>query len=97
MIWHIVRFDCRALEPAVRDDLAARLAALEALDCVTWLRVGPDIDDPAVIGLLSAFEDLEALETYRVHPDHLPVVARVKELGIPVERLDVDADHGPRS
>jgi hypothetical protein len=34
----------------------------------------------------------EALEAYRVHPDHLPVVARVRELGIGTVRLDVATD-----
>ncbi|MGZ6291465.1 MAG: Dabb family protein [Syntrophales bacterium] len=30
--------------------------------------------------LVSAFEDLEALKRYQPHPDHLPVLTKVKEI-----------------
>jgi hypothetical protein len=30
--------------------------------------------------LVSAFDDLEAMKRYQVHPAHLPVIAKVKEL-----------------
>jgi hypothetical protein len=30
--------------------------------------------------LVSAFEDLDALKRYQPHPDHLPVLAKVKEM-----------------
>jgi hypothetical protein len=30
--------------------------------------------------LISAFEDLDALKRYQPHPDHLPVLAKVKEI-----------------
>jgi hypothetical protein len=45
-----------------------------------------------VTGLLTGFADRRALEAYRVHPDHLPVVARVRELGVGTVRLDVATD-----
>ena len=30
--------------------------------------------------LVSAFEDLDALKRYQPHPDHLPVLSKVKEM-----------------
>ncbi len=89
MIWHIVRFDMRGLDEDTRASLDADLAALDRLDCVAQLHVGPDLTEPHVTGLVSAFVDEEALETYRVHPDHVPVVERVRSLDIPVVRLDI--------
>jgi quinol monooxygenase YgiN len=95
MIWHIVRFDMSQLEEETRATLEEALEALAELDDVAWLRVARDVDDPTVTGLISAFADYDALERYRVHPDHLPVVARARELGIPAVRLDVATDDDP--
>jgi hypothetical protein len=92
VIWHVVRFDFRGIDDGVREELEADLLALDRLDEVAWLRVARDVDEPAVTGLLTGFGDREALEAYRVHPDHLPVVARVRELGIGTVRLDVATD-----
>ena len=38
--------------------------------------------------LVSAFEDMEALKRYQVHPDHLPVVAKVKEFSESILAVD---------
>lgn len=92
MIWHVVRFDMGALEEDARAQLESMLQALVEIDDVVWLRVARDIEEPAVTGLLTGFRDHAALERYRVHPKHLPVVERVRDLGIPVVRLDVDVD-----
>lgn len=95
MIWHIVRFDLGELDEATRQDIEASLAGLAALDDVAWLRVARDIEDPAITGLIAVFDDVDALAAYRVHPDHVPVVARIRELGVPAVRLDVATDGGP--
>lgn len=95
MIWHIVRFDMSDLDVDTRATLDADLAALERLDCVEQLHVGPDLTEPQVTGLLAAFVDEAALETYRVHPDHVPVVERVRALGVPVVKLDIAGSDAP--
>lgn len=95
MIWHIVRFDMGDLDEAARTELETSLEGLAALDDVAWLRVSRDIEDPAMTGLITAFADHDALERYRVHPDHLPVVERARELRIPSVRLDVATDDDP--
>lgn len=92
MIWHIVRFDMTHLDETVRREVEAALGGLDALDEVRWLRVARDIEDPGVTGLITVFDDVDALASYRVHPDHLPVVERIRELGIGATRLDLATD-----
>ena len=95
MIWHVVRFDCTEVDEETRQELEASLAALADLDDVAWLRVARDVEEPSVTGLLTVFADVEALTRYRVHPEHLPVVERIKSLGIPTVRLDIATDDEP--
>lgn len=95
MIWHIVTFDMADVDDATRTELEARLAALVDLDVVAWLEVARDVDAPDTTGLLSLFMSYEDLETYRTHPDHLPVVQDIRAHGIPVSRLDVEAPLPP--
>lgn len=95
MIWHVVRFDCAELDEATRVELEASLAGLAALEEVAWLRVARDVEEPTVTGLLTVFADVEALTRYRVHPDHVPVVERIRSLGIPTVRLDLATDDEP--
>lgn len=92
MIWHVVRFDCAEVDEDTRRDLEASIADLARLDEVAWLRVARDVEDPTVTGLLTVFEDADALARYRVHPEHVPVVERIRSLGIPTVRLDIATD-----
>jgi len=95
VIWHVVRMDCTGVDEATRRELEASLEGLAALDEVAWLRVARDVEEPAVTGLLTAFTDADALARYRVHPEHVPVVERIRGLGIPVVRLDIATDDDP--
>jgi len=38
--------------------------------------------------LVSAFEDMEALKRYQPHPDHQPVLAKVKEMSETILAVD---------
>lgn len=91
MIWHIVRLDMSAIEESVRDEVERNLEGLRDLDVVAWLAVSRDVDSPSVTGLITVFVSYDDLEAYRVHPDHLPVVQRIRDLGIPLTRLDIEA------
>lgn len=95
MIWHVVRMDCAEVDEATRQELEASLAGLAALDEVAWLRVARDVEEPTVTGLLTVFADADALARYRVHPEHVPVVERIRGLGIAVARLDIATDDDP--
>lgn len=92
MIWHIVRFDFAGIGDDVRDDLETQLRALDGLDCVGFLRLGRDLEQPSVTGLLTGFADAGELDAYRTHPDHVPVVDAIREAGVAVTRVDVETD-----
>jgi hypothetical protein len=54
-------------------------------------QVGRDIvrsERSCDFALVSAFDDMEALKRYQVHPDHLPVVAKVKEFSESILAVD---------
>lgn len=95
MIWHVVRFELGALAEDVREEVEAQMAALADLDVVSFLRVGRDVRDPAVTGLIVGLADEAALAAYRDHPDHQPVVRRVQELDVPRTALDIATDDDP--
>lgn len=95
MIWHVVRFELGGLSEEIRTEVEGELAALADLDVVSFLRVGRDLEDPAVTGLVVGLADADALTAYREHPDHLPVVQRIAELGVPRVRLDIESDDDP--
>jgi hypothetical protein len=92
VIWHIVRFDFGDMAEDARERLEASLAGLTAIDEVAFLRLGRDLDDPAVTGLVTGFATPADLETYRVHPEHVPVVQALREAGVGVVRLDLSTD-----
>lgn len=92
MIWHIVRLDFTGIDPDVRSVIEARLEDLVSLDEVAWLRLARDIDDEDVTGLITCFDTEDDLVAYRSHPDHLPVVHDIRDLGIGATRADVTTD-----
>jgi hypothetical protein len=95
VIWHVVRFELGNLDEPTRVEVEAALADLVHLDVVSFLRTGRDVDDPSVTGLIVGLADEAALAAYRDHPDHLPVVRRIRELGVPTTRLDIASDDDP--
>lgn len=96
MIWHVVRLDFRDVDERERAGIEADLAGLAAIDEVAWLRVGRDVADDHVTGLLTVFRTAGDLATYRTHPDHVPVVERIRACGAPMTRFDVETDDDPR-
>lgn len=95
MILHAVRIDCSGVSEDDRRELEEGMVALADLDVVAWLRVGRDIADPHITGLLTAHEDAAALQAYRDHPEHQPSLARLKRLGLPVTRFDIETPDDP--
>jgi len=87
MINHIVLFklkDYPAKEKAITvEELKTLLESLkDNIKEVKYLEVGTNYELEAKsydIALISHFESLEDLDTYRVHPEHLKVVERIKE------------------
>lgn len=92
MIWHVVRFDFEGVAEDERRAIEDALAGLTSIPEVAWLRVARDADQPTVTGLLTAFRDLDGLATYRTHPDHVPVVERIRDAGVAAARFDIEVD-----
>ena len=85
MIKHIV---CIKFKPGIDETEVAHLAkSLGALPAeipeIRSFEFGPDIlhaERSFDFALVASYEDVEALKRYQVHPDHLPVLAKVREL-----------------
>lgn len=93
MLTHVVLFK---FKPGAT---AAQIAQLEAglkglptvISEIREFRVGRDVvrsERSYDLGLVSAFDDLAAMQRYQVHPAHQQVVALVKELCAGVVAVD---------
>ncbi|HEX2028388.1 MAG TPA: Dabb family protein [Nitriliruptorales bacterium] len=89
MIWHIVRFDFSSTSDDTRQSIEEQLAGLEGIEEVAWLRVGRDLSDPDVTGLITVFRTEEDLDAYRNHPDHVPVAQAIRDAGLATSRVDL--------
>lgn len=92
MIWHNVRFDFTGVDEDTRTSVEAALSGLADLDVVAFLRLGRDLDEPGFTGFITGFASYADLETYRTHPDHLPVVDAVRAAGVTGVRFDIETD-----
>lgn len=96
MINHVVLFrlkDYSADEKVkVLAELKGMLLALkDKIDVLKYIEVGENYEQNSKsydLALLSHFDSVEDLDVYRVHPEHLKVVARIGETT--VERAAVD-------
>lgn len=95
MIRHLVLF--RFKPEATAEEQSEFIAMLEALPGkiaeIIDFEVGRDVVRSARafdVALTATYADLAALERYAVHPDHLPVVARAKELCAQVASVDYE-------
>ena len=87
MINHIVLFKLKDFQKEEKAKVVKELKTLleglkEKIDEVKYLEVGTNYELDAKsydIALISHFSSLEDLDTYRVHPEHLKVVERIKE------------------
>lgn len=92
MFWHIVRFDFSGVDEATRTDIEDRLASLDAIDEVAFLRLGHDVADAEVTALVTGFETRDDYEAYRVHPDHVPVVMAIDTAEVARTATDFETD-----
>ena len=95
MITHVVFFK---FKPETTDadiqQLAEGLGGLpEQIEEIHEFRFGTDVirsERSYDFGLVSSFEDLEALQRYQVHPEHQKVVAHVKAISASVLAVDFE-------
>lgn len=85
MITHVVLFKFKTeTTEADIEQLIDGLAGLpEAIEAIREFRFGTDVlhsERSYDFALVSSFDDLEALQSYQVHPEHQKVVAHVKAI-----------------
>lgn len=93
MLTHIVLFKFKPeITPEQADRVEAGLKGLPALiGEIREFRVGRDVigsERSYDLGLVSAFDDLAAMQRYQVHPAHQEVVALVKAACASVVAVD---------
>lgn len=96
MINHVVLFKLKDYPEAEKVQVIAELKGMleglkEKIEEVKYIEVGTNYEIKAKsfdIVLISHFENVDDLNKYRVHPDHLKVVERIKETT--TERAAVD-------
>ena len=87
MINHVVLFKLKDYPEAEKAEIISELKNLieglkYKIEEVKYLKVGTNYELNAKsydIALLSHFESAEDLDKYRIHPEHLKVVERIKE------------------
>jgi len=95
MITHIVlfKFKPEATEAEIQK-LAEGLGGLpQLIEEIREFRFGADVvgsERSYDLGLVSSFEDLDALQRYNVHPEHQKVVAQVKAIASNVVAVDFE-------
>jgi len=93
MLTHVVSFKFKPETTAEQSaQLEAKLKGLPAIISeIREFRVGRDVvrsERSYDLALISAFDDLAAMQRYQVHPAHLEVVALVKTLCAGVVAVD---------
>ncbi len=96
MINHVVLFKLKDYSAEQKAEVLAELKGMllglkDKIEVLKFIEVGENyvLDSKSYdLALLSHFDSVEDLDVYRVHPEHLKVVARVGETT--VERAAVD-------
>jgi hypothetical protein len=93
MITHVVLFKFKPETTAAEiQQLAEGLGALpQLIEDIREFRFGTDVihsERSYDLGLVSSFDDLDALQNYQVHPEHQKVVAQVKAITSGVVAVD---------
>jgi len=92
MIKHIVLFKFKEASPAVIDTAVSKLRNLEGkVESLRSIEVGIDLirsERSYDVALIATFDDMDGLQAYQVHPEHVKVIdyiATVKESTIAVD------------
>ena len=95
MITHLVLFKFKAeTTEAEIQQLTEGLGGLpQKIEDIREFRFGKDVihsERSYDLGLVSSFDDLDALQRYQVHPEHQKVVAHVKAIASGVVAVDFE-------
>ena len=96
MIRHVVLWAFKdSVPPAERDAILAAVRALATtVPRLRSLEVGENVSPARAQGythvLLESFDDRDALAAYASHPDHLPVLARLRDAVAQLLAVDLE-------
>lgn len=94
MLVHVVMFKLKEPTKENNAELVSRLEPLaEKVPMVRSLEVGANVVKSARsydVALIVKFDDLAAMEAYQAHPDHVPVLAFVRETCESVVAVDFE-------
>jgi hypothetical protein len=93
MITHVVlfKFKTETTEAEIQQLVEGLGGLPQAIEEIREFRFGTDVihtERSYDLGLVSSFEDLDALQRYQVHPEHQKVVAQVKAIASGVVAVD---------
>lgn len=95
MITHIVFFKLKIPTPENTKRSAATLKELDGkIDVIKSFEVGTDIihnERSFDIALTATFDSMEALQTYRDHPEHVKVAKYIKEASVRIASVDYES------
>ena len=102
MIKHVVFFKFKQdISPAEREAGISGLRALpDKIDFIRSFEVGEDVlklPRSWDVVLVATYDDLDALQAYAVHPDHVPVAELLKVLCDSVGSVDYVCQHSGNS
>ena len=96
MIRHVVLWAFKDSVPqAERDTIVAAIRGLSPkVPSLRSLEVGENVSPARAQGythvLVETFDDLAGLAAYAAHPEHLPVLARIREAAAQVVAVDLE-------
>lgn len=93
MLTHMVVFKLKKETPSeIIADIEAHMGRLpDAIEEIRHYSFGRDVvqsDRSYDFGLVSRFDDLEAMKRYQVHPDHLALVEKLKAICTDIIAVD---------
>lgn len=95
MITHLVlfKFKPETTEAQIQQLIEGLGSLPQSIEEIREFRFGSDVihsERSYDLGLVSSFDDLEALQRYQVHPEHQKVVAQVKAITSGVVAVDFE-------
>ena len=95
MITHVVlfKFKPEATESEIQQLVEGLGGLPQLIEDIREFRFGTDVvrsERSYDLGLVSSFDDLDALQRYQVHPEHQKVVAHVKTITSAVVAVDFE-------
>jgi hypothetical protein len=95
MITHVVLFRLKDRSPENIEDAQSRLRGLAGkVPSLRHLEVGRNVihsERSYDLALIARFNDLEGLEAYQVHPEHVPIASHMRTISESIVAVDFES------